>query len=75
MDATESLRAGPAMPRRARTHDDVAPRRHAVLRPCRCGSRVLVRSRRKHLEIGLSWIGLLPYRCLRCERRCYRFTS
>jgi hypothetical protein len=49
---------------------------HRTVRPCnQCGSNDLMRSRRRHVELALSWVGLLPYRCMSCDKRCYRFEA
>ena len=44
---------------------------HAM--PCPlCGTFDLTRSRRRGIEYFIAWLGIFPYRCLRCDLRCYR---
>jgi DNA-directed RNA polymerase subunit RPC12/RpoP len=41
----------------------------------RCGSDEVTRSHRRKWERPLGWIGILPYRCLRCWGRFYQSTG
>ena len=42
--------------------------------PCpSCGTFDLTRSRRRGFDFLVTWLGLYPYRCQRCDQRCYRY--
>lgn len=76
MHITDTTARAPAFARSGGRHIGVELPRHRAVRPCNgCGSDDLVRSRRRHVEVALSWLGLLPYRCVSCEKRCYRFEA